>query len=281
MTLDASGNFVVGRTAILGGARAESSKNASANYSTTFTTGTSSAQLALTDFSDTATYATPAATLVFGAGDSGTAWSTISGIRESSQNSAIAFGTASGSSNTTEKMRIDSSGNLLVATTNASPTAVGFRIVNSATVPQVSVAVSATSNNYTLYNTTAAAYRFFVSDAGQINATSTSITGISDISLKENIRDLETGLLEVMALKPRRFDWKKETQIAEKNVAGFIAQEVETILPELVYDYQYNADETKKALKMGDILPTLVKAMQEQQKLIETLTARVAQLEAK
>jgi hypothetical protein len=132
-----------------------------------------------------------------------------------------------------------------------------------------------------VYSTGAAAYRFYVGMNGQINATSTSITAISDETLKENIRDLDTGLSEVMALKPRRFDWKAETCIEEKNVAGFIAQEVEEVLPELVYDYQYSAGETKKSLKMGDMLPTLVNAIQEQQALIQELTARVAELEGK
>jgi hypothetical protein len=178
----------------------------------------------------------------------------------------------------TEQMRIDASGNLLLGTTVFSTNAVGIRFANSATVPFISVGVSAASNNYLLYNTTAAAFRFFVSDAGQINATSTSIAAISDASLKENVRDLDTGLTQVMALKPRRFDWKEDTKIGLKNVAGFIAQEVEQILPDLVYDYQYNADETKKSLKMGDILPTLVKAIQEQQAMIEQLKADVAAL---
>jgi hypothetical protein len=116
--------------------------------------------------------------------------------------------------------------------------------------------------------------------AGSVNATSTSITAISDITLKQNIRDLETGLTQVMALKPRRFDWKEETQIGETNVAGFIAQEVEQVLPELVYEYKYNDNETKKSIKMGDILPTLVKAIQEQQALITSLTARITALES-
>ena len=95
------------------------------------------------------------------------------------------------------------------------------------------------------------------------------------------MRDLDVGLNEVMALKPRRFDWKEETEIDEKNIAGFIAQEVADVLPELVYDYQYNETETKKALKMGDMLPTLVKAIQEQQTIINDLKARVTALEAK
>jgi hypothetical protein len=172
--------------------------------------------------------------------------------------------------------RIDSSGNLLVGKTTASDTNIGFQ---TSTAGRVACAISADSS-YVLYSTAASAYRFFVSEAGQINATSTSITGISDVSLKENIRDLETGLSEVMALKPRRFNWKKEVGIAEVNVAGFVAQEVEQVLPELVYDYQYNKTEIKKSLKMGDILPTLVKAIQEQQTLITALTARITALES-
>jgi hypothetical protein len=80
-----------------------------------------------------------------------------------------------------------------------------------------------------------------------------------------------------MALRPRRFDWKNNDA---QNVAGFVAQEVEQVLPELVTDYVYNKDEEgndiiKKSLKMGDILPTLVKAMQEQQAIINSLKARL------
>ena len=128
-----------------------------------------------------------------------------------------------------------------------------------------------------MYSTGASAYRFYVDWGGTIHATSTSITAISDQSLKTNIRTLETGLAEVMALKPRRFDWINGDA---SNVAGFIAQEVEAVLPELVTDAKYSVDEEgndvyKKNLKMGDILPTLVKAIQEQQAIINQLKARL------
>jgi hypothetical protein len=187
--------------------------------------------------------------------------------------------------NNTERMRIDSSGNLLVGTTSsAEGSGVGLKLLPSATGPRYAV-VGSDSSNTTIaigvYSTGAAAYRFQVGYGGTIYATSTSISAISDQTLKENIRDLETGLREVMSLKPRRFDWINGDA---KNVAGFVAQEVEQVLPELVEDYVYNKDNEgnsiiKKSLKMGDILPTLVKAIQEQQTLIEQLTQRIAALE--
>jgi hypothetical protein len=180
--------------------------------------------------------------------------------------------------NNTERARIDSSGNLLWAKTAPLETTNGIQFAFDGTnVSRLSIggANSSSATSLSVYSTTASAFRFFVSYAGQINATSTSITAISDQSLKENIRDLDTGLSEVMALRPRRFDWKEETQLPDKNVAGFIAQEVEQVLPELVYDYMYSEGVTKKSLKMGDILPTLVKAIQEQQAIIESLKARL------
>ena len=170
-----------------------------------------------------------------------------------------------------------------MGTTNSSTTAgAGVKVYPGSDGNLAIVGATSTSANsaHSLYSTGAGAYRFYVTYAGGINATSTSITAISDASLKENIRDLETGLAQVLSLKPRRFDWKEETQIGEKNVAGFIAQEVESVLPELVYEYKYNETESKKSLKMGDILPTLVKAIQEQQALIQTLTARITALES-
>ncbi len=176
--------------------------------------------------------------------------------------------------NSGESARITSSGTWLVGRTAASDTTLGFQVDSAG---RVNAAIS-TDNSYLLYSTAASAYRFYVTNGGQINATSTSITAISDQSLKENIRDIDTGLSQVLALRPRRFDWKEETAIGEKDVAGFIAQEVEEVLPELVYEYQYSEGVTKKSLKMGDILPTLVKAIQEQQALIVQLQADVAAL---
>jgi len=191
-------------------------------------------------------------------------------------NHALTLGT-----NNTERMRINASGNLLVGSTSDSQTSGNGVKIKPNTygvgLPSVEVVTSGTasSSGYTLYSTGAGAYRFYVEDSGQINATSTSITAISDVTLKENIRDLETGLTEVMNLKPRRFDWKEETKLEAKNVAGFIAQEVEAVLPELVYDYNYNKNESKKSLKMGDMLPTLVKAIQELSAKVDTLQAEL------
>jgi hypothetical protein len=189
------------------------------------------------------------------------------------------------STNDTERCRVDASGNLLVGSTLSSvSTGTGFKFVASATDPycgQVVTSSTGSHNTYHLYSLDASAYRFYVSAGGQIYATSTSISGISDVTLKENIRELDTGLAAIMALQPRRFDWKNGDG---QNLAGFVAQEVEQVLPDLVSEYVYDVDNNgtktmKKSLKMGDILPTLVKAMQEQQAIIEALEARISALE--
>jgi len=171
--------------------------------------------------------------------------------------------------NNAERARIDSSGNLLVGTTSVGGT--GLSIVPSVTSPYTSLVGTDTSGGtgYALYSTGASAFRFYVDFGGTIHATSPSISAISDISLKENIRPIETGLNEILALIPRRFDWKNGDA---QNVAGFIAQEVERVLPDLVSDYEYNETETKKAVKMGDMMPTVVRAIQE-------LAAKVTALE--
>jgi hypothetical protein len=176
-------------------------------------------------------------------------------------------------------MTLDSSGNLLVGTTTSGETSsTGFRVLSNGQVASTESASTNASFSYLLYSTGASAYRFYVGLGGTIYATSTSITAISDQSLKTNIKPLETGLAEVMRLQPRRFDWINGDAT---NVAGFVAQEVQEVLPDLVGDYKYSDTETKLGLKMGDMLPTLVKAIQEQQALIESLTTRLTALENK
>ncbi len=170
-----------------------------------------------------------------------------------------------------ERMRIDASGNLLVGKTTATITDQGAEIKANG---QINSALPTGSDFWNAYSTSAAAYRFYVTNGGTIYATSTSITAISDQRLKENVRDLDAGLDAVLALKPRRFDWKDGKGKDVKDDIGFIAQEVESVLPELIGGWKAGEGEPDdlKSVKAGDLIPVLVKAIQE-------LTARVAQLE--
>jgi hypothetical protein len=189
--------------------------------------------------------------------------------------------------NTTERMRINSSGNLLVGTTDTSATAgagikVSFADPANPLVKSVVADSSGAYSTWNLYSTNAGAYKFFVTTAGVVNATSITITAISDQRLKENVRDIDTGLDAIMALKPRRFDWKEGKGQDKKDVAGFIAQEFESVFPECVGTSEAGEDGIEyKNINHETLVPTFVKAIQEQQALIQSLTTRIAALEAK
>ena len=176
--------------------------------------------------------------------------------------------------NNSEGGRFDSSGNFLIGkTSTAVDSSNGVHIKSDGTIFSN---ISSSTTGYQLrhdYNN-----RFFVTHLGVINAQSTSISAISDERLKENIKDLETGLTEVLALKPRRFDWVEDEKVPTKNIAGFIAQEVETVLPDLIGSYEHDRIEDAKSLRMGDMIPTLVKAIQEQQEQIEQLKTEIQTL---
>jgi len=249
MRIDSSGNLLVGKTS------ADFNDNSRGNIEVA---GTSGAILALKAGS-TNDY-------IFNSG---------SGLQVLAGSGQVIQFYTNGSS--TERMSIDSSGNWLVGTTNAAQdSSDGVKIKKDGTQGRVFViGSSATSGEgYSMHAN--GSFRFYVQYSGQINSTSQSILGISDVSLKENIRDLDRGLEAILALQPRRFDWKNGDG---NDIMGFVAQEVETVLPELVHDYKYDSGETKLGLKMGDMIPSLVKAIQEQQETITALTARITQLE--
>ena len=186
------------------------------------------------------------------------------------ENTPMRFGT-----NDAERMRISSGGEVLFGKTSTSANVAGGYIDGGEAI----MSIADGGNTYLVRSTTSSSYTFYVTGAGVVNAVTTSINGLSDIRLKENIVDLETGLSEIMGLKPRRFDWKEGKGSNEKNVAGFIAQEVETVLPDLIGSFEHDEIEDAKSVKMGDMIPTLVKAMQEQQTIIKSLTDRITALE--
>jgi hypothetical protein len=183
-----------------------------------------------------------------------------------------------------ERARLTAAGDLLVGTTNTSATTgAGFKFAPG-TNPRLSIVTgsSTSDTSISLYSTGAGAYRFFVDPNGTIYATVTTISSISDQRYKENIRDLDVGLDAVMALKPRKFDWKEGKGKDRKDDRGFIAQEFEQVFPDLVDEWKDPAPEGEEPYKSvrQDLIPVLVKAIQEQQAMIEDLKAKVAALEA-
>jgi hypothetical protein len=176
-----------------------------------------------------------------------------------------------------EKARITSGGDLLVGTQNSSET------VNAGVRAYANGSISSTTadiGTFNFYNTTAAAYRFYVTNAGTIFATNTTISAISDQRLKENIQDLDVGLDKIMALKPRKFDWKEGKGKNIKGDRGWIAQEFEQVFPDMIDEWKDPAPEGEDPYKSvrADLIPVLVKAIQELKAEVDSLKA---QLEAK
>jgi hypothetical protein len=179
--------------------------------------------------------------------------------------------------------RITSAGIFLVGKTSASQTTVGFQAEQDGIVSDGLAATANTTTTLNVYSTGAAAYRFYVGLGGTVFATNTTISAISDQRFKENVSDLDVGLDAVLALKPRKFDWKEGKGKDIKGDRGFIAQEFEQVFPDLVDEWRDPAPEGEEPYKSvrQDLIPVLVKAIQEQQAMIKSLEAKVAALESK
>lgn len=90
---------------------------------------------------------------------------------------------------------------------------------------------------------------------------------ISDSNLKTNIQDLDPALTLVNTLRPVTFAWKEDIFQVDKRGkpdVGFLAQEVEQVLPLVVGQYDHiGTSNVYKNLKHERMLPYLVRAIQE------------------
>ena len=117
----------------------------------------------------------------------------------------------------------------------------------------------------------------------------------SDKKLKKDIKPLENGLDKVMALKTYTYKYKRDTELEkamnlpENEQLGFLAQELEEVLPQAVANIPVEIGrETKeetddrtewiKGIQPDFLLPVLVSAMQEQQAVIEKQNTTIEQL---
>jgi hypothetical protein len=171
----------------------------------------------------------------------------------------------------TERARINSSGMLAV---NYTSTISGGLLVVSSNGVKQSLLVK-NDDSVQLYSLgTGTVY----SNAGVLTSTNPS-----DARLKTDVQDLNWGLSQVLALRPVSYAWKNN-QINQGTQYGFIAQEVQTVMPDLVREFETKDGEetvTRFGLEKDGIYAAMVKAIQEQQAIIESLTQRIAILEAK
>ena len=118
-----------------------------------------------------------------------------------------------------------------------------------------------------MYFSVNGAYSHYLASSGGLTA--------SDARLKENVSTLTNSLSKVKQLRGVNFTWKDtETRGSENNI-GFIAQEVETIYPELVGDgglpKDDNGEDAMKAVNYEKLVPVLVEAIKELEARIKTL----------
>jgi len=198
--------------------------------------------------------------------------------------------TADGASSPTERMRITSAGRVIFGATAATAENELFSFQgNNFTLSQFQVTGGASQIPIRTHNTATSGTRnhiLFMDGGGTVrgsittDGSSTAFNTSSDYRLKENV-ELLTGATERLSQIPvHRFNFIG----SEVTVDGFIAHEVQTVVPEAVIGEKdaVNEDGSIKpqGIDQSKLVPLLTAALQEAIGEIESLKARVAVLEA-
>jgi len=208
-----------------------------------------------------------------GQGDSNTTFAAIHGLKENGTSTntagAMLFSTRTSGSNPEERMRIDSSGNLLVGKTSDDGTA-GVRIGGSGTIVPIASGIPIIADRLSS-DGEIIRFRKDGSTVGSVSVTSSATTynTTSDARLKD-VTGEARGLEVITKLNPVAYNWKADGKADE----GLIAQEVKELVPNAVTgseDEHYQMDYSK-------LVTHLVKGMKEQQEQIEFLKEEIANL---
>ena len=172
-----------------------------------------------------------------------------------------------------ERMRITSSGNVLIRRTANTDTAT-LCVDQDASGGNVGISTITTSTGTRYHN-------LFRNGNGQVGAISTNGSATtyatsSDYRLKENVVDLDGAIGRVKQLAPRRFNFITD---ADTTVDGFLAHEAQAVVPEAVTGTHNEVDDDGNAVMQGidqsKLVPLLTAALQEAIAKIETLEQRL------
>jgi hypothetical protein len=211
---------------------------------------------------------------------SGGASANLSGIGGGKENatdgnysSYLAFYTRVSGFDILERMRIDSSGNLLVNTTSQFSSA---KVTVSTTATTGIASTQSTTGGYcfltnALVNSGTYYHINFQENGTQrgsitSNGTVTVYATTSDYRLKENVKPMVNALATVTQLKPVTYDWT-ESKI---NGQGFIAHELQAVIPDAVVGLKDDIDSEGNPIYQQ--IDTSV--------LVATLTAAIQELKA-
>jgi len=191
---------------------------------------------------------------------------------------ALRFTTQANGDSPKERMRIDSSGNLLIGSTTSTGK---LRIKQSADAYSGAIIlenfgntnywgfqIGSDNNLYYGYNNTTKC---------SFNNSTGAFAALSDANLKENVINYTNALDKVNLLRPVTYNFIDDKN--KYNQIGLIAQEVLNVIPEIVA--KPANEDGYYGLNYAGLTPILVKAIQEQQAIINDLKARIETLEAK
>ena len=182
--------------------------------------------------------------------------------------------------NSTERMRIDSSGNVLVGKTASSLSTSGFE-ASAAGMSASNAGASCGDYNRNTNDGAVINFRRQGSGVGNISVTGSATTynTSSDYRLKQDIAPMTGALAKVSLLKPVTYKWKSDGSDSE----GFIAHELAEVSPQCVSGAKDAVDADGnpeyQGIDTSFLVATLTAAIQEQQALITSLTARITALE--
>lgn len=180
--------------------------------------------------------------------------------------------------NMVEKMRITSIGDLLIGKNALGWTVPGLQTEANGT--NLGITNPNSSNNLFIRknDATGTMIQFWYNNSSvgsvSISTSSTSYNTSSDYRLKEDLKQIN-GLQKVSEIKVYDFQWKSD----KTRMDGVLAHELAEVLPYAVYGEKDG--EEMQGVDYSKIVPVLVKAIQEQQEIINNLSAKVTALENK